>query len=89
MLNQKNKSISNLRYKSYDFENANHIALSDFIRIQNSISPVKTEMEERQAYEQRLRILSQNKSKQWNDSLEKKRKMEYEKAKFRFLNEEE
>ena len=86
---KKNKNISNLRYKSYDFENTNHIALSDFIRIQNIISPVNTEKEERQAYEERLRLLSKNKSTKWNDSLEKKKKMEYEKAKCRFLEEEE
>jgi hypothetical protein len=89
MLSKKNKNISNLRYKSYDFENTNHIALSDFIRIQNTISPVNTEKEERQAYEERLRLLSKNKSTKWNDSLEKKKKMEYEKAKCRFLEEEE
>ena len=89
MLTKKNKSISNLRYKSYNFESPNHIALSDFIRIQNSICPINTEIEERRAYEERLRILSKNKSKNWNDSLEQKKKMEYELAKRRFLKDEE
>ena len=89
MLTKKNKSISNLRYKSYNFEGPNHIALSDFIRIQNSICPINTEIEERRAYEERLRILSKNKSKNWNDSLEQKKKMEYELAKRRFLKDEE
>ena len=88
MIAQKNKNISNLRYKSYDFDRPNHIALSDFIRIQNSIAPMNTEIEERHAYEERLRILSKNKSKNWNDSIEKKKKMEYEMAKRRFLEEE-
>ena len=88
MLTQKNKKVSNLRYKSYDFDRPNHIALSDFIRIQNSIAPTNTEIEERQAYEERLRILSKNKSRNWNDSIEKKKKMEYERAKRRFLEDE-
>ena len=89
MLTKKNKSISNLRYKSYNFEGPNHIALSDFIRIQNSICPINTEIEERRAYEERLRMLSKNKSKNWNDSLEQKKKMEYEFDKFKFLKDEE
>ena len=88
MITQKSKNLSNLRYKSYDFDRPSHIALSDFIRIQNSIAPMNTEIEERHAYEERLRILSKNKSKNWNDSIEKKKKMEYEMAKRRFLEEE-
>ena len=88
MIDQKNKNISNLHYKSFDFDRPSRIALSDFIRIQNSISPMNTEIEERHAYEEHLRILSKNKSKNWNDSIEKKKKMEYEMAKRRFLEEE-
>ena len=70
MLNEKNKNKSAFRYKSYNFERPSHIALSDFIRIQNSISPINTEIEERNAYKERLRRLSKEKSKNWNDSLE-------------------
>ena len=88
MLNEKNKNKSAFRYKSYNFERPSHIALSDFIRIQNSISPINTEIEERNAYKERLRRLSKEKSKNWNDSLEKKKKMEYEMAKIHFLEEE-
>ena len=88
MLSQKNKNLSGIRYKSYNFDRPSHIALSDFIRIQNSISPLNTEIEERNAYEERLRRLSREKSKNWNDSLEKKKKIEYEMAKRRFLEEE-
>ena len=88
MLNEKNKNKSAFRYKSYNFERPSHIALSDFIRIQNSISPINTEIEERNSYEERLRRLSREKSKNWNDSLEKKKKMEYEMAKIHFLEEE-
>ena len=62
MFAQKNKKISTLRCKSYNFDRPSHIALSDFIRIQNSISPVNTELEERQAYEERLKRLSKEKS---------------------------
>ena len=89
MLSSKNKSVSRLNFKSYNFGNTNHITLSDFIRIQNSICPSNTEAEERQAYEERLRYLSRCKSKNWNDSIEKKKKMELEFAKQRFLKEEE
>jgi len=89
MLTSKNKSASRLNFKSYNFGNTNHITLSDFIRIQNSICPTNTEAEERHAYEERLRYLSRCKSKNWNDSIEKKKKMELEFAKQRFLKEEE
>ena len=89
MLSTKNKSVSKLNFKSYNFGKTNHIALSDFIRIQNSICPSNTEAEERQAYEERLRYLSRCKSKNWNDSIEKKKKMELEFAKQRFLKDEE
>ena len=89
MLAKKNKSIPSIRYKSYNFDRPSHIALSDFIRIQNSICPIKTEAQERQEYEERLSMLSKNKAKNWNDSLEQKKKMEYEMAKCRFLKDEE
>ena len=89
MLTSKNKSVSRLNFKSYNFGSTNHITLSDFIRIQNSICPTNTEAEERHAYEERLRYLSRCKSKNWNDSIEKKKKMELEFAKQRFLKEEE
>ena len=84
-----NKNPKGLRYKSYNFSRPSRIALSDFIRIQNSISPLNTEVIERQTYEDHLRMLSKEKSKNWNDSVEQKKKMEYEMAKRRFLADEE
>ena len=86
---KKNKNDLKINQRSYNFDRTNHIALSDFIRIQNSICPSNTDAEERHAYEERLRMLSKNKSKNWNDSLEQKRKKEYEMAKIRFLKDEE
>ena len=86
---EETKNIKGLRYKSYNFSRPSRIALSDFIRIQNSISPLNTEVIERQKYEDHLSMLSKNKSKNWNDSVEKKKKMEYEMAKRRFLADEE
>ena len=89
MLAKKNKSIPSIGSKSYNFERPNHIALSDFIRIQNSICPIKTEAQERQEYEERLSMLSKKKAKNWNDSLEQNKRKEYEMEKRRFLNDEE
>ena len=86
---EETKNIKGLRYKSYNFSRPSRIALSDFIRLQNSISPLNTEVIERQKYEDHLSMLSKNKSKNWNDSVEKKKKMEYEMAKRRFLADEE
>ena len=83
------KNPSGLRYKSHNFSRPSRIALSDFIRIQNSISPLNTEIIERQNYDNNLRMLSKNKSINWNDSVEQRKKMEYEMAKRRFLKEEE
>ena len=88
MLAQKNKKLPSLRGKSYNLGRSSHIPLSDFIRIQNSICPINTEIEERHAYEERLKRLSKEKSQNWNDSIEKRKKMEYEMAKRRFLEDE-
>ena len=54
------KNPIGFRYKSYNFTCPSKIALSDFIRIQNSISPLNTEVIERQKYENHLRMLSKN-----------------------------
>ena len=89
MLSTKEKKPLGIRYKSYNFNRPSRIAISDFIRIQNSISPLNTEIIERQNYEDHLRNLSKEKSKNWNDSVEQKKKMEYEMAKRRFLADEE
>ena len=83
------KNPTGIRYKSYNFSHPSRIALSDFIRIQNSISPLNTEVLERQTYENHLRNLSKEKSKHWSDSVEQKKKLEYEMAKRRFIADEE
>ena len=69
MLSQKTRNSDKIRNKSYNFTRPSRIALSDFIRIQNSISPLNTEIIERQTYEEHLRNLSKEKSKHWNDSV--------------------
>ena len=89
MQSESRKRTITVTNRSYNFDRTNHIPLSDFIRIQNSICPTNTEAEERHAYEERLRKLSLQKSQHWADSLEQKRKMEYEMEKKRFLKNEE
>ncbi len=89
MLSTKKKSLSGIRYKSQNFTRPSRILLSDFIRIQNSISPINTEAIERENYENHLRMLSKEKSKNWKDSLEQKKKMEYDMAKKRYIKDEE
>ena len=42
--------------------------------IQNEINPINAEYENRKAYEEKLKKLSQAKSKNWADSLEMKKK---------------
>ena len=65
-----------------------YITLTDFMRIQNEINPINAEYENRKAYEEKLKKLSQAKSKNWADSLEMKKKNEFELAKKRFLEDE-
>ena len=66
-----------------------YITLTDFMRIQNEINPINAEYENRKAYEEKLKKLSLAKSKNWADSLEMKKKNEFELAKKRFLEDEE
>ena len=65
-----------------------YITLTDFMRIQNEINPINAEYENRKAYEKKLKKLSIAKAKNWKDSLEMKKKNEFEMAKKRFLNDE-
>lgn len=51
-----------------------YITLTDFMRIQNEINPINAEYENRKAYEEKLKKLSQAKSKNWADSLEMKKR---------------
>ena len=66
-----------------------YITLSDFMRIQNEINPVNSEYENRKAHNAKLKMLSQTKSKNWPDSIEMRKKNQFELAKKRFLEEEE
>ena len=66
-----------------------YITLSDFMRIQNEINPVNSEYENRKALNAKLKMLSQTKSKNWPDSIEMRKKNQFEIAKKRFLEEEE
>ena len=66
-----------------------YITLSDFMRIQNEINPVNAEYENRKSHNMRLKMLSQTKSKNWPDSIEMRKKNQFELAKKRFLEEEE
>ena len=66
-----------------------YLTLSDFMRIQNEINPLSSEYDNRKAYNSKLRMLSQTKSKNWPDSLEMKKKNRFEFEKRHFLEEEE
>ena len=66
-----------------------YITLSDFMRIQNEINPVNSEYENRKSHNIKLKMLSQTKSKNWPDSIEMRKKNQFELAKKRFLQEEE
>ena len=83
---RRGKSMRNQRHM---YNRPTYITLSDFMRIQNEINPINAEYENRKAYEEKLKKLSQAKSKNWADSLEMKKKNEFELAKKRFLEDEE
>ena len=62
-----------------------YITLTDFMRIQNEINPINSEFENRRAYNNKLKMLSQIKSKNWPDSLEMKKKNRFELEKKKFF----
>ena len=82
---RRGKSMKNSKYM---YNRPTYITLSDFMRIQNEINPINAEYENRKAYEEKLKKLSLAKSKNWADSLEMKKKNEFELAKKRFLEDE-
>ena len=89
---QRNKSdycvVKQNPYRS-KIKRPSYITLSDFMRIQNEINPVNSEYENRKAHNEKLKMLSQTKSKNWPDSIEMRKKNQFELAKKRFLEEEE
>lgn len=87
----RNKSDFCLTKKTYysKMKPPAYITLSDFMRIQNEINPVNAEYENRIAHNNKLKMLSQTKSKNWPDSIEMKKKNQFEMAKRRFLADEE
>ena len=90
-LNTISNAESSRRGRSMVMRNYKHpayITLTDFMRIQNEINPINAEYENRKAYEKKLKKLSIAKSKNWKDSLEMKKKNEFEMAKKRFLDDE-
>ena len=84
-----NSTQNRIKSKNYSNKFPTYITLSDFMRIQNEINPLNSELENRKAYNNKLRMLSQMKSKNWADSLEMKKKNRFELEKKRFLEEEE
>ena len=80
---------SHSKSKNFSRKLPAYITLSDFMRIQNEINPVNSELENRKEYNNKLRMLSQTKSKNWPDSLEMKKKNRFEWEKKNFLEEEE
>ena len=68
------------------------IGLSDFLRIQNTIVPSnieKRENDNRKQYDEKLKLLSHAKMRQWPDSIEMAKKKKLEERKQRFFEKEE
>jgi hypothetical protein len=79
----------NSKQINYRRKRPTYITLSDFMRIQNEINPVNSEYENRKALNNKLKQLSQTKSKNWMDSIEMRKKNQFELQKKRFLEDEE
>lgn len=65
------------------------ITLTDFMRIQHEIIPSNAEYENRKEKDQQLKQLSQTKARNWPDSIEMKKKTQFDSHKKKFLEEEE
>lgn len=68
------------------------ITLSDFMRIQNQIVPSnfeKNEIDSRKAYDEKLKLQSHARMRQWPDSIELSKKNKLEERKQVFLKKEE
>ena len=64
------------------------ITLSDFMRIQNEIIPSNSEIESRRERDRTLKQMSQTKASNWPDSIEMKKKKQFESHRTKFLEEE-
>ena len=64
------------------------ITLTDFMRIQNEIIPSNAEYENRKEKDRTLKQLSQTKATNWPDSIEMKKKNQFESHKNKFLEQE-
>ena len=64
------------------------ITLTDFMRIQNEIIPSNAEYENRKEKDIALKQLSQTKASNWPDSIEMKKKNQFESHKKKFLEQE-
>ena len=64
------------------------ITLTDFMRIQNEIIPSNAEYENRKEKDRTLKQLSQTKASNWPDSIEMKKKNQFESHKNKFLEQE-
>ena len=80
---------NNIKSKNIPKRLPTYLTLTDFMRIQNEINPLNSEYNNRKAYNSKLRMLSQTKSKNWPDSFEMKKKNTFEFEKRHFLEEEE
>lgn len=67
---------------------ASNITMTDFMRIQNTIIPSNAEYEDRRERERSLKTLSSTKAFNWPDSIEMKKKTEFESHKKKFIDEE-
>ena len=87
--NKSDLCIPNSKIFKTRLKRPTYITLSDFMRIQNEINPVNSEYENRKAHNNKLKMLSQTKSKNWPDSIEMRKKNQFELSKKRFLDDEE
>ena len=75
------------KYNKYD--KPTYITLSDFMRIQHEIIPSNAEYENRKEKDLQLKQLSQAKARNWPDSIEMKKKTQFDSHRKKFLAEEE
>lgn len=69
-------------------KNPSAITMTDFMRIQNTIIPSNAEYEDRRERDRSLKTLSNTKAINWPDSIEMKKKTEFESHKKKFIDEE-
>ncbi len=79
---------SSLRSSHDSIKQISILGLGDFLRIRNSIVPPEKEEDERKRFDQSLKKISQNKMREWPDSIEMAKKNKLESRKKIFFEKE-